>query len=92
MESYMENVLFVSISCANNSNVCAAGILKVFTRYGFVVSKRDLLIMLVYYTKRLNLLIFDKLSQSYELYNKDLQIRQYLMFGAYRSLAIKPWY
>lgn len=42
----MENVLFVSISCANNSNVCAAGILKVLTRYGFVVSKRDLLITL----------------------------------------------
>lgn len=38
----MENVLFVSISCASSNNVCAAGILKVFTKYGFVVSKREL--------------------------------------------------
>lgn len=93
----MENVLFVSISCANNNNVCAAGILKVLTRYGFVVSKRDLLITLAYYKKRYSLylsnlsdlLTFDRLLQSYKRYDKDLQIHQYLMFRAYRCL--KPW-
>lgn len=30
--TYIENVLFVSISRANKSNVCAAGILSVFTK------------------------------------------------------------
>lgn len=42
--THIENVLLVSSSWANKSNVCAAGILSVFTKYGFVVSKRDLLI------------------------------------------------
>lgn len=62
----MENVLFVSISRANSSNVCAAGILKVFTRYGFVVSKRELSITLT----RKALLIFDKFLQNHKCEEK----------------------